>query len=117
MTTISAVVSYKSGTCGDFLTLLLMSGHPDIKLVEIGDHGSLPNSVYFQNKFDHNFYATMLGEGIVGKVNFFGINPRKDDAYFSLKSLENTTSLINEKINDTENSITVWAEKEFKKLN
>jgi len=33
-----------------------------------------------------------------------------------LKSLENTTSLINEKVNDTENSITVWAEKEFKKL-
>ena len=90
MTTISAVVSYKSGTCGDFLTLLLMSGHPDIKLVEIGDHGSLPNSVYFQNKFDHNFYATMLGEGIVGKVNFFAINPRKDDPYFSLKGLENT---------------------------
>ena len=33
-----------------------------------------------------------------------------------INSIEQTTSLINEKINDTENSITIWAEKEFKKL-
>jgi len=33
-----------------------------------------------------------------------------------INSIEQTTSLINEKINDTESSITIWAEKEFKKL-
>lgn len=90
MTTFSAVVSYKPGTCGDFLTLLLISGHSDIKKVNIGHHGSLPNSLYFNNRFDEKFYATMIGEGVVGKVNFYGFNPKKEDAYFSLESLKNT---------------------------
>ena len=45
-----------------------------------------------------------------------GLQERIAKLEAQLKSIEQTTSLVNEKINDTEASITIWAEKEFKKV-
>ena len=105
MTTFDAVVSYKAGTCGDFLVILLVSGHPNISEVKIGNSfynwskagfwvGDPPepkennNTVSFKNNLNYNFYATVSDDNITGKVNWIGYQTRETSIYFDLKDMK-----------------------------
>ena len=79
----NTVVSYRWGTCGDFIRLLLLSGHPEIKNVTVNDL-----DIALTNIDDLTFTAHLFRQGKVHISKYINrTNNFSQDVNFDLDTI------------------------------